>query len=61
MRLSKRWDRGAGQKIEIQMNLFNVTNANPVTARTVQSGANYLKPTAIFPARILDFNIAYSF
>jgi len=61
LRLSKRWDRGAGQRFEIQMNLFNVTNANPVTARTVQSGANYLKPTAIFPARILDFNVAYSF
>ena len=30
-------------------------------ARTVLSGANYLRPTAIMPARILDFNIAYSF
>ena len=43
------------------MNLFNVFNDNSVTARTVQSGANYLRPTAIQAARILDFNFAYSF
>ena len=36
-------------------------NVNTVTARNVQSGANYLRPTAIQPPRILDFNIAYSF
>jgi hypothetical protein len=60
VRFSKGWSFG-GRKVEIQMNLFNIFNANTVTARTVQSGANYLKPTAIQAARILDFNIAYSF
>ena len=61
VRLSKGWGLGGGKKVEIQMNLFNLFNANTVTARTVQSGGNYLKPTAIQAARILDFNIAYSF
>ena len=61
LRFSKGWNVGAGKKVEVQMNIFNVFNDNSVTARTVQSGANYLKPTAIQAARILDFNFAYSF
>ena len=61
LRLSKRFDVGKGRRIEGQLNLFNVFNVNTVTARTILSGANYLRPTAIMPARILDFNIAYSF
>ena len=61
LRLSKRFDVGRGRRIEGQLNLFNVFNVNTVTARTILSGANYLRPTAIMPARILDFNIAYSF
>jgi hypothetical protein len=61
LRVSKRFDLGKGRRIEGQLNLFNVFNVNTVTARTILSGANYLRPTAIMPARILDFNIAYSF
>jgi len=38
-----------------------VANSNTTTARIVLSGANYLRPTAILPARIVDFNIAYSY
>ena len=61
LRFSKGWNLGTGKKFEVQFNLFNVFNDNAVTARTVQSGANYLKPTAINAARIMDFNVAYSF
>jgi len=61
LRVSKRFDLGGGRRIEGQLNLFNVFNVNTVTARTILSGVNYLRPTAIMPARILDFNIAYSF
>jgi hypothetical protein len=61
LRFSKGWNLGTGKKFEVQMNLFNVFNDNSVIARTVQSGANYLKPTAIQGARILDFNIAYTY
>jgi len=61
IRLSKGFTVAPGRKFEVQVNLFNVFNANTVTARTVQSGANYLKPTAIQAARILDFNVGYSF
>jgi hypothetical protein len=61
LRVSKRFDLGGGKRLEGQINLFNVANSNTTTARIVLSGANYLKPTAILPARIVDFNIAYSF
>ena len=61
LRVSKRFDLQRGRRLEGQINLFNVMNVNTVTARNVQSGVNYLRPTAIQPPRILDFNIAYSF
>lgn len=61
IRVSKRFDLGNSRRFEVQANLFNVFNANTVTARTVQSGVNYLRPTAIQAARIADFNIAFSF
>ena len=61
LRVSKRFNLGGGRRLDGQINLFNVTNRNTTTARILQSGANFLKPTAILPARILDFNVAYSF
>jgi hypothetical protein len=61
LRLSKRFNLGRGRKLDGQINLFNLLNANTTTTRIVQSGANFLKPTAILPARILDFNVAYTF
>jgi hypothetical protein len=61
LRVSKRFDVGRGRRIEGQINIFNVMNSNTVTARTVLSGANYLRATAILPPRIVDFNVAYTF
>ena len=61
MRVSKRFDVGRGRRIEGQINVFNVMNVNTVTARTVLSGANYLRATAIMPPRIVDFNVVYTF
>ena len=61
LRVSKRFDLGGGKRLEGQINLFNVANSNTVTARTVLSGANFLRPSAILASRIVDFNIAYSF
>jgi hypothetical protein len=61
IRVSKRFELERGQKVEVQTNLFNVLNADTVIARTVQSGPNYLRPTAIQAARILNFNVQYSF
>jgi hypothetical protein len=61
LRVSKRFNLGGSRTFEAQVNLFNITNDNTVTNWSVQSGANYLRPTAIQAARIVDFNIAYTF
>ena len=47
--------------MDAQIDLFNLMNANTTTARIVRSGATYLRPTAILPARIIDFVVSYSF
>jgi len=61
VRVSKRFNLGGGRRIDGQINLFNVMNVNTTTARIIASGATFLKPTAILPARILDFNVAFIF
>src|SRR6185295_20313495 len=61
VRFSKRFNLGGGRRIDGQINLFNIANVNTTTARIIASGATFLKPTAILPARILDFNIAFIF
>jgi hypothetical protein len=61
LRVSKRFNLGGSRTFEAQVNLFNIMNDNTVTNWSVQSGANYLRPTAIQAARIVDFNIAYTF
>jgi Carboxypeptidase regulatory-like domain len=61
LRASKRFNLGSGRRIEVQFNLFNIANDNTVLSRTVQSGANYLRPTAIQDARIFVANIGYTF
>ena len=42
-------------RLTVRANVFNVLNANAVTALTVLSGANYLRPTAIL-SRIVEFS-----
>jgi hypothetical protein len=61
VRVSKRFDLAGGKRIDGQINLFNVFNVNTTTARIIASGATFLRPTAILPARILDFNVAFIF
>jgi hypothetical protein len=61
LRASKRFNLGSGRNIEVQANLFNVGNVNTVIGRSVQSGANFLRPTAIQDARIFVMNVGYTF
>jgi hypothetical protein len=61
LRLSKRFNVGGARRVDAQVNLFNVLNANTTTSRTVLSGVNYLRTTGILAPRILDFNVAYTF
>jgi hypothetical protein len=48
-------------KISARADLFNAFNTNVVTAQTVQSGASFLRPTTIMPARIGVFSVSYAF
>jgi hypothetical protein len=61
LRVEKRFPLGGGRRVDGQINVFNVMNANTTTARIVRSGTTYLRPTAILPARIVDFVVTYSF
>jgi hypothetical protein len=49
------------QKASIRADVFNALNTNVVTAQTTQTGASFLKPTTIMPARIAVFSVSYSF
>jgi carboxypeptidase family protein len=53
--------RIGGQKLAGRVNLFNALNRNTVTALTVLSGPNFLRPTAILPPRTLEFSATYTF
>ena len=48
-------------RVAARADLFNALNANVVTAQTAQSGPNFLRPTAIVPARIAVFGLTYAF
>jgi hypothetical protein len=61
LRASKRFNLGSGRRIEVQFNVFNIGNVSTVLSRTVQSGGNYLRPTAIQDARIFVANVGYTF
>lgn len=59
-----------GHRTSLRANVYNALNANTVIQRTLQSGANYLRPiqtggtgstTGITPPRIAEFSVLYSF
>jgi hypothetical protein len=60
-RIEKRVELPRGQKVAIRADVFNATNSNVVTTLTTQSGANFERPTAILPGRIVIVNCSYSF
>lgn len=51
----------ANDRLMLRVTLYNALNANPVTARTVRSGPDFLRPTAITLPRIVEFSGSYSF
>ena len=61
LRVEKSFRVAGSHRITARLNVYNLLNAGTVTARTTLSGANYLRPTAIAPPRILDIGGSYSF
>jgi len=51
----------ATQRLHLQLNVFNATNINAVTAVTQQSGPSFGLATAIVLPRIVAFSAHYIF
>ena len=60
LRIEKSLDFGGARKLTLRASIYNALNANTVTARTVQSGANYLRATAIVPPRFVEFGASFN-
>lgn len=61
LRLERAFTALAGKKLIARLNIYNAMNASTVTSLTMRSGATFLLPTAILPARIVEFGASYNF
>jgi Carboxypeptidase regulatory-like domain len=61
VRVEKRFRMFGTHELAVRANVYNVLNANTVTAVTVRSGATFGRPTAILPARLAEFSASYKF
>ena len=61
LRVEKSLSFGAARKLTVRASIYNMLNANTVTARTVQSGANYLRATAFIPPRFVEFGASFNY
>jgi hypothetical protein len=48
-------------KVGLRADVFNILNNNAVRSSSTLSGRNFLRPTAIVPARIAVFGVTYAF
>jgi hypothetical protein len=61
LRAEKTIDLPSGQRVSARINLYNVLNASTLTSLTTRSGASFLRPTAILPARTVELSAAFTF
>ena len=61
MRVEKSARFFSGQKLAVQVNIYNVLNINDALGVTPLAGPNFLIPTAITPPRIAEVGFTYSF
>jgi hypothetical protein len=61
LRFQKTFARGKGVRLTPRVNVYNLLNSNIVTAWNLRSGSTYLLPTAILPARIVEFGLGVTF
>ena len=61
LRVEKRFTFAGAQSATVTFNLYNLTNANTVTALQNRSGADFLAPLAILPPRLAELSFAYRF
>lgn len=61
VRLDKTLRLGTKQRLQFRLNIYNVLNANAVTAMTFRAGPDFLRPTAILPPRNIEYSVLYAF
>ncbi len=61
VRLEKNFRVQGTHRISLWLNVYNALNSNAVTARTLRSGATYLRPTAFLSPRIAELSVQYRF
>jgi hypothetical protein len=65
-RVSKTFNLWRTQRLDLQLNIFNVLNANTVQAVQTRSGSTYGQPidsggVTILPPRIMQVGVVYRF
>jgi len=61
MRLQKAFQLGGAKKIQLQLNMYNILNANTVTTMDFRAGPNFMRPTAILSPRNIEYAMTYNF
>jgi len=61
VRAAKRVGLGGARAVELRFDIYNALNKGTVTNMTLQSGASYLRPSAILFPRILQIGATFTF
>jgi hypothetical protein len=61
VRAAKRVGLGGARAVEFRFDIYNALNKGTVTNMTLQSGANYLRPSAVLFPRILQIGATFTF
>jgi hypothetical protein len=61
LRADKNFVLRGNHRATLRANVYNLLNANTVTAQNMRSGASFLLPLSVLPARIVEFGVGYSF
>ena len=61
VRVAKRVNFGGARSVELRADIYNALNKGTVRARTLQSGATYLRPSLIMFPRILQVGATFNF
>jgi hypothetical protein len=61
VRLAKRVNLGGARSVELRADTYNALNKGTVLVQTLQSGANYLRPSRILFPRIVQAGVTFNF
>jgi hypothetical protein len=61
VRVQKSFNLGGNRRIQMQLNTYNLLNANTITAMDFRAGPNFKRPTAILSPRNMEYSFSYLF